>query len=167
MKDPAGRGRGLQPTLSAHPQPCARPPATTTAAAGAREPVRPAQPSQILPTPPLVKEPRPELLIGPRIVTPADRTPIVHDPTVLHSSRYAGRLSNPRVDAPECLPGAGAHRPRMMGTVGHADRSAATRSGQFCWGESWPAHRHRREMAGRVAVGTAARVRDRCRGRMA
>src|SRR5215203_4613383 len=90
MKDRAGRGRGLQPTLSAHPQPCARPPATTTAAAGAGEPVRPAQPSQILPTPPLVKEPRPELLIGPRIVTPADRTPIVHDPTVLHSSRYAG-----------------------------------------------------------------------------
>jgi hypothetical protein len=77
------------------------------------------------------------------------------------------RLSNPPVDAPECLPGAGAHRPRMMGTVGHADRSAATRSGQFCWGESWPAHRHRREMAGRVAVGTAALVRDRCRGRMA
>src|SRR5829696_1477638 len=80
MKDRAGRGRGLQPTLSAHPQPCARPPATTTAAAGAGEPVRPAQPSQILPTRPLVKEPRPELLIGPRIVTPAGWTPIVsHD----------------------------------------------------------------------------------------
>src|SRR5215207_8885320 len=80
MKDRAGRGRGLQPTLSAQPQPCARPPATTTAAAGAGEPVRPAQPSQILPTRPLVKEPRPELLIGPRIVTPAGWTPIVsHD----------------------------------------------------------------------------------------
>jgi Domain of unknown function (DUF222) len=52
--------------------------------------VRPAQSSHILPTPPLVGEPRPELLIGPRIVTPADRTPTVHDPTVLHSSRYAG-----------------------------------------------------------------------------
>ena len=52
--------------------------------------MRPAQSSQILPTPPLVGEPRPELLIGPRIVTPADRTPTVHDPTVLHSSRYAG-----------------------------------------------------------------------------
>jgi hypothetical protein len=39
--------------------------------------------------------------------------------------------------------------------VGHADRSAATQSGQFCWGESWLAHRHRRAMAGRVAVGTA------------
>src|SRR5215207_866227 len=109
MKDRAGRGRGLQPTLSAHPQPCARPPATTTAAAGAREPVRPAQPSQILPTPPLVKEPRPELLIGPRIVTPADRTPIVHDPTVLHSSRYAGHTfdeitSRPTDEPRSCLP---------------------------------------------------------------
>src|SRR5688500_8233527 len=90
MKDRAGGGRGLQPTLSAHPQPCARPPAATTTAARAREPVRPAQSSQILPTPPLVGEPRPEVLIGPRIVTPADRTPTVHDPTVLHSSRYAG-----------------------------------------------------------------------------
>jgi hypothetical protein len=42
--------------------------------------VRPAQSSQILPTRPLVGEPRPELLIGPRIVTPADRTGIAsHD----------------------------------------------------------------------------------------
>src|SRR5829696_5867129 len=80
MKDGAGGGRGLQPTLSAHPQPCARPPAATAAAPWTREPVRPAQPSQILPTRPLVKEPRPELLIGPRIVTPAGWTPIVsHD----------------------------------------------------------------------------------------
>ena len=54
--------------------------------------MRPAQSSQILPTPPIVGEPRPELLIGPRIVTPADRTPTVHDPTVLNSSRYAGHL---------------------------------------------------------------------------
>src|SRR5215207_6560840 len=90
MKDRASGSGGLQPTLSANPQPCARPPAATTAAGRAGEPVRPAQPSQILPTPPLVGEPRPELLISPGIVTPADRTPIVHDPTVLHSSRYAG-----------------------------------------------------------------------------
>src|SRR5829696_3180152 len=80
MKDGAGGGRGLQPTLSAHPQPCARPPAATAAAPWTREPVRPAQSSQILPTRPLIREPRSELLIGPRIVTPTDRTPIVsHD----------------------------------------------------------------------------------------
>ena len=61
--------------------------------------MRPAQSSQILPTRPLVGEPGPELLIGPRIVTPADRTPIVsHDPTVLHSSRYAGHTFNLRAD---------------------------------------------------------------------
>src|SRR5829696_9483393 len=80
MKDGAGGGRGLQPTLSAHPQPCARPPAATAAAPWTREPVRPAQSSQILPTRPLIGEPRSELLIGPRIVTPAGWTPIVsHD----------------------------------------------------------------------------------------
>jgi hypothetical protein len=55
--------------------------------------VRPAQASQILPTRPLIGEPRPEVLISPRIVTPPDRTPIIsHDHTVLHSSRYAGRV---------------------------------------------------------------------------
>src|SRR5215204_3821055 len=64
----------------AHPQPCARPPAATAAAPWTREPVRPAQSSQILPTRPLIGEPRSELLIGPRIVTPAGWTPIVsHD----------------------------------------------------------------------------------------
>jgi len=53
--------------------------------------MRPTQSSQILPTCQLVGKPRPELLIGPRIVTPADRTPILsHDHNVLHSSRYAG-----------------------------------------------------------------------------
>jgi hypothetical protein len=42
--------------------------------------VRPAQSSQILPTRRLVGKPRPELLIGPRIVTTADRTPnLSHD----------------------------------------------------------------------------------------
>src|SRR5512132_4191442 len=93
MKDRAGGGRGLQPTLGAHPQPGARPPAATAAAARTREPVRPAQSSQILPTRPLVGEPRPELLIGPRIVTPTDRPPILsHNQTVLHSSRYAGHM---------------------------------------------------------------------------
>src|SRR5688572_24015512 len=80
MNDRAGGGRGLQPTLGAHPQPCARPPVATAAAAWTGEPVRPAQSSQILPTGQLVGEPRPELLVGPRIVTPADRTPIAsHD----------------------------------------------------------------------------------------
>ena len=100
MKYRAGGGRGLQPTLSAHPQPCASPPAATAAAAWTGEPLRPAQSSQILPTPPLLEEPRPELLIGPRIVTPADRTPTVHDPTVLHSSRYAGRMFDYCLGAP-------------------------------------------------------------------
>src|SRR5512133_466388 len=80
MKDRAGGGRGLQPTIGAHPQPRARPPAATAAAAWTREPVRPAQSSQKLPTRQLVGEPRPELLIGPRIITPAHRTPILsHD----------------------------------------------------------------------------------------
>src|SRR4029450_4764499 len=80
MKDRAGGRRGLQPTLNAHSQPGACPPAATATAARTGEPVRPAQSSQILPTRQLVGEPRPELLIGPRIVRPADRTPIVsHD----------------------------------------------------------------------------------------
>jgi hypothetical protein len=52
--------------------------------------VRPAQFSQILPTPPLGREPRSKLLIRPRIVTPADRTVANHEHTLLHSSRYAG-----------------------------------------------------------------------------
>lgn len=46
-------------------------------------------------------------------------------------------------------------------------RAPGLGQGQFCWGESCPAHRHRRKMAGRVAVGTAALVRDRRRGRVA
>src|SRR5215207_5372942 len=92
MKDRAGGGRGIQPTLGAHPQPRARPPTATAAAAWTREPVRPAQSSQILPTRRRVGEPRPELLIRPRIVTPTDRTPILsHAQHALHSSGYAGR----------------------------------------------------------------------------
>src|SRR4249920_3389906 len=76
MEDRAGCGRGLQPTVGAHPQPCAGPPVAAAAAVWTGEPVRPAQPSQILPTRPLVGEPGPELLIRPRIVTPTDRTPV-------------------------------------------------------------------------------------------
>src|SRR5215211_6060842 len=80
MKDRAGGDGGLQPTVGAHPQPCARPPIATAAAAWTGEPVRPAQFSQILPTRQLVGEPGPELLIGPRIVAPADRASIAsHD----------------------------------------------------------------------------------------
>src|SRR5512133_3935737 len=80
MKDRAGGGRGLQLTVGAHPQPCGRPPVATAAAVWTGESVRPAQSSQILPTRQLVRKPRPELLIGPRIVTAADRTPILsHD----------------------------------------------------------------------------------------
>jgi hypothetical protein len=42
--------------------------------------MRPAQFSQILPTPPLGGEPRSKLLIRPRIVTPTDRTLVAsHD----------------------------------------------------------------------------------------
>jgi hypothetical protein len=53
--------------------------------------VRPAQSSQILLTRQLVGEPRPELLISPRIITPTDRPPITsHNQTLLHSSGYAG-----------------------------------------------------------------------------
>ena len=52
--------------------------------------MRPAQFSQILPTPPLGREPQSKLLIRPRIVTPADRTVANHEHTLLHSSRYAG-----------------------------------------------------------------------------
>ena len=93
MKDRAGRGRGLQATVGAHPQPACRSASshrrrsvdTRTRAASANR--------QVLPTRPLVGEPGPELLIGPRIVTPADRTPIArHDTTLLHSSRYAGHM---------------------------------------------------------------------------
>src|SRR5829696_8188223 len=91
MKDRASGGGGLQPAVSAHPPPGARTPAATAAAAWTREPVRPAQSSQIIPRRQVVGKPRPELLIGPRIITPADRTPIIsHEHTVLHSSRYAG-----------------------------------------------------------------------------
>ena len=54
--------------------------------------MRPAQFSQILPTPPLGWEPRSKLLIRPRIVTPADRTVANHEHTLLHSSRYAGHV---------------------------------------------------------------------------
>jgi hypothetical protein len=54
--------------------------------------MRPAQFSQILPTPPLGGEPRSKLLICPRIVTPTDRTVANHEHTLLHSSRYAGRV---------------------------------------------------------------------------
>src|SRR5512132_963512 len=74
MKDCAGGGRGLQPTVGAHPQSGACPPAATAAALWTREPVRPAQSSQIFPTRQLVGEPRPKLLIRPRIVTSTDRT---------------------------------------------------------------------------------------------
>src|SRR3954449_2472899 len=93
MEDRARGGGGLQPTVGAHQQPWARAPVATAAAVWARESVRPAQSSQILPTCQLVGEPGPELLIRPRIVTPTDRTPTVsHDQTLLHSSRYAGAL---------------------------------------------------------------------------
>src|SRR4249919_4399895 len=93
MKDRAGGGRGLQPTLGAHPQPRGRPPAASAAAVWTGESLRPAQSNQILPTRQLVGKPRPELLIGPRIVTPADRTPTLsHDHKILHSSRYAGGM---------------------------------------------------------------------------
>src|SRR3954453_10350035 len=91
MEDRARGGGGLQPTVGAHQQPWARAPVATAAAVWARESVRSAQSSQILPTCQLVGEPGPELLIRPRIVTPTDRTPTVsHDHTLLHSSRYAG-----------------------------------------------------------------------------
>jgi hypothetical protein len=56
--------------------------------------MRPAQFSQILPTPPLGREPQSKLLIRPRIVTPADRTVANHEHTLLHSSRYAGHVFN-------------------------------------------------------------------------
>src|SRR5215203_1417498 len=80
MEERAGGDRGLQPTTGAHPQPCARAPAVTAAAVWTREPVRPAQFGQILPTGPLVGEPRPKLLVSPRIVTPTDRSQIAsHD----------------------------------------------------------------------------------------
>src|SRR3954453_3735645 len=97
MEDRARGGGGLQRTVGAHPQPWARAPVATAAAVWARESVRPAQSSQILPTCQLVGEPGPELLIRPRIVTPTDRTPTVsHDHTLLHSSRYAGHAFNIR-----------------------------------------------------------------------
>src|SRR4029450_1834671 len=54
MEDRAGGGRGLQPTIGAHPQPRAGPPAATTAAVWAREPLRPAHSSQILPQRPSI-----------------------------------------------------------------------------------------------------------------
>src|SRR5215217_2009207 len=80
MEERAGGDRGLQPTTGAHPQPCARAPAVTAAAVWTREPVRPAQFGQILPTGPLVGEPRPKLLVSPRIVTPTNRSQIAsHD----------------------------------------------------------------------------------------
>jgi hypothetical protein len=66
--------------------------------------MRPAQFSQILPTPPLGREPRSKLLIRPRIVTPADRTVANHEHRLLHSSRYAGCM----FDSDEELPAAGA-----------------------------------------------------------
>src|SRR3954452_5942225 len=98
MEDRARGGGGLQRTVGAHPQPWARAPVATAAAVWARESVRPAQSSQILPTCQLVGEPGPELLIRPRIVTPTDRTPTVsHDHTLLHSSRYAGHMFDSRV----------------------------------------------------------------------
>src|SRR5215218_1883580 len=80
MEERAGGDRGLQPTTGAHPQPCARAPAVTAAAVWTPEPVRPAQFGQILPTGPLGGEPRPKLLVSPRIVTPTDRSQIAsHD----------------------------------------------------------------------------------------
>src|SRR5215212_10604673 len=80
MEERAGGDRGLQPTTGAHPQPCALAPGVTAAAVWTREPVRPAQFGQILPTGPLVGEPRPKLLVSPRIVTPTDRSQIAsHD----------------------------------------------------------------------------------------
>src|SRR5215211_544890 len=95
MEDRAGGGGGLQPTVGAHPQACASPPVATAAAVWARESVRPAQSSQILPTRQLVGKPGPKFLIRPRIVTPTDRTPTVsHVHTLLHSSRYAGHAFN-------------------------------------------------------------------------
>src|SRR5215216_3271294 len=102
MEERAGGDRGLQPTTGAHPQPCARAPAVTAAAVWTREPVRPAQFGQILPTGPLVGEPLPKLLGSPRIVTPTDRSQIAsHDrPPYCTQADMQDNLSNmpdPRV----------------------------------------------------------------------
>ena len=72
-KDRARRRRRLHPATRAHPQPPGRAPALTPAARRAREPLRPPQPGQVLHAGTLIREPRPELLIGPRIVSATRR----------------------------------------------------------------------------------------------
>src|SRR4028119_2447752 len=93
MEDGARRGRCFSTALGAHPQSLTRAPATSAAARWTREPVRPAQLPEVLPASDVVRKPRPELLIGPRVIHSTDRTrPVWHPARLLHSSRDAGHM---------------------------------------------------------------------------
>ena len=92
MKDRARGRRGLHPARGAHPQPRRRAPRVPPTTARAGEPVRPAQPPEILQTRPVVAEPVPKLLIGARVIDPTTRARSScrsHPPRLLHSSRNA------------------------------------------------------------------------------
>src|SRR5664279_1434733 len=93
MEDGARGGRGLQPAVRAHPQPTTGAPAASRAAARAAEPLRPPKSTQALATGLIVGKPAPKLLVGPRVVAPADRARLIgHTHRLLHSSRDEGCL---------------------------------------------------------------------------
>src|SRR6266508_5851629 len=92
VKDRAGRDRGLQPALGAHPQTPRRGPRRAAATPGAGKPIRPTKPYQIVQAGSVIGEPRLELLIRARIVDPTQRPFRTHPSRLLHSSRDAGRM---------------------------------------------------------------------------
>src|SRR5665647_1109881 len=93
VEDRPGRDRGLQGALDAHSKPSPNVPTLATATARARETSRPAEPGEILPTSLVIRKPGPKLLVRPRVVHPAYWAGARrHFPSLLHSSRDAGRL---------------------------------------------------------------------------